>query len=278
MSAATQQLAGARRLSRLARPRPALVFVGVVVAVCLLGWLVAPHPVDLPSGRPLTGPSGAHLMGTDEGGRDIFSRVLLGARSTLLSVVAVIFGSLVIGGVVGTLAGLCGGVVDWACMRLTDLFLALPGPVLAIAIVAALGASLRNTLIAVAIVWWPLYARVVRGSVRQLVALPHVDAARMAGASGWRLAWRHVLPGVRSTLLVAASLDVGMLVLSLSLLSFLGLGSAPPAAELGAMAARGMPYLLQQWWVAVFPAAMLALMALAGNVAGDLLRDRGLER
>jgi peptide/nickel transport system permease protein len=265
---------GLRHAGRLSTPSPSLIFASVVFSICLFGWIFAPHPIDLPSGPPLAAPGAGHLFGTDEAGRDILSRVLYGARSTLLSALAVITVSLIFGSLVGTISGLAGGAVDWFCMRVTDLFLALPGPVLAIVIVAALGHSLLNTLIAVAIVWWPLYARVVRGSVRQLAVLPHVDAARMTGVSGWRLAWKHILPGVRSALLVAASLDIGVLVLTLSLLSFLGLGSAPPAAELGAMAARGIPYLQQQWWVSTFPAAMIALIALAGNLAGDLLRKR----
>jgi peptide/nickel transport system permease protein len=158
-------------------------------------------------------------------------------------------------------------------MRFTDLFLALPAAVLVIAVVAALGPSLRNTLLAVAIVWWPWYARIVRGEVRAQAVRSHVDAARLAGVGRTRLALRHLLPGAFPAVLVTASLDVGSLVLILAGLSFIGLGSPPPAPELGAMTARGMPYLFGHPWIALAPAIAVFLLAFAANLAGDGLRD-----
>jgi peptide/nickel transport system permease protein len=158
-------------------------------------------------------------------------------------------------------------------MRVTDAFLALPGPVLAIAVVAALGPSLWHTLIAVSVVWWPFYARIMRGEIRALAARPHVEAARLAGAGRLRIALRHLLPGALAPTMVTASLDVGNLVLTLAALSFLGLGAPAPAPELGAMSARGLPYLLQEWWVPVMPGVAVMVLALVANLAGDGLRD-----
>jgi peptide/nickel transport system permease protein len=168
---------------------------------------------------------------------------------------------------------MAGGVVDAALMRLTDLFLALPGPVLAIAVVVALGPSLPHTLLAVGVVWWPWYARVVRAEVRALMARPHVDAARLAGVKRSRLAMRHLLPGTVPAVLVTASLDVGNLVLTLAALSFIGLGAPPPAPELGAMVARGLPYLFGHPWVPLVPAVAVFVLAFAANLAGDGLRN-----
>ena len=160
-------------------------------------------------------------------GRDIFSRVLLGARASWFSALAVVGYGVAVGGLIGLTAGSVGGWVDGLLMRITDAFLALPGPVLAIAVVAALGPSLWHTLIAVSIVWWPFYARIVRGEIRALAARPHVEAARLGGAGRVRIALRHLLPGALAPTLVAASLDVGNLVLTLAALSFLGLGRLP---------------------------------------------------
>jgi peptide/nickel transport system permease protein len=179
----------------------------------------------------------------------------------------------VVGGLIGLVAGVLGGWVDDVLMRFTDLFLALPGPVLAIAIVAALGPSFFHTLLGVAIVWWPFYARIVRGEVRALASRPHVESARLAGAGVVRRALKHLLPGAVPAVVVTASLDVGNLVVTLASLSFLGLGAPAPAPELGAMAARGLQYLLQEWWVPVMPALAVFLLALVSNLAGDGFRD-----
>jgi peptide/nickel transport system permease protein len=158
-------------------------------------------------------------------------------------------------------------------MRFTDVFLALPGPVLAIAVVAALGPGFTHTLIAVAIVWWPFYARIVRGEVKALAARPHIEAARLSGVGRVRIAVRHLLPGAVPATVVTASLDVGNLVLTLAALSFLGLGAPAPAPELGAMSARGLGFLLTQWWIPVIPGIAVFVLALVANLAGDGLRD-----
>jgi peptide/nickel transport system permease protein len=245
----------------------------LVTLVVLLAPLLAPHSITVPTGMPFAPPSTHDWFGTDEVGRDIFSRVLLGARASWFAALAVVAIGVVVGGLIGLTAGSVGGWVDGLLMRVTDAFLALPGPVLAIAVVAALGPSLWHTLIAVSIVWWPFYARIVRGEIRALAVRPHVEAARLAGAGRVRIALRHLLPGAVAPTMVAASLDVGNLVLTLAALSFLGLGAPSPAPELGAMSARGLPYLLAEWWVPVIPGIAVMVLALIANLAGDGLRD-----
>jgi peptide/nickel transport system permease protein len=243
----------------------------VLVLVCVPPLLS--HGATELAGTPLAAPSGAHPFGLDEQGHEVLTRVVYGMRTSLLASLAVIASGVVIGGLIGLVAGMAGGIVDAALMRLTDLFLALPGPLLVLAVVAALGPSLTHTLIGLAVVWWPWYARVVRGQVRATMSRPHVEAARLANLGRVRIALRHVLPGSFSPVVVTASLDIGNVVLLLASLSFLGLGSPDTTPELGAMTARGLTYLFSAWWVAVIPAAGVFLLAFVGNFAGDAVRD-----
>jgi peptide/nickel transport system permease protein len=199
--------------------------------------------------------------------------VIGGIQTTWLSAVVVIASGVFIGGLIGLVAGAIGGSVDGALMRTTDLFLALPAPILAIAVVAALGPSLTHTLIALSILWWPYYARLTRAEIRALAARPHVDAARLARVGRLRLLRRHLLPGAVPLLVVAATLDVANLIIVLAGLSFLGLGAQPPTPELGAMTAQGLPYLLESWWIAVIPALAVFALCMIGNFAGDTVRD-----
>lgn len=249
-----------------------LIFVVTIIAIAVP--LLAPHDPLVPVGMPLQAP-GTHgfLLGSDSIGRDILSRVLYGVRSSWFAALVVVAVGLFIGGIVGLIAGATGGWVDSILMRITDGFLSLPAPVLAIAVVAALGPGFVHTLIAVSIVWWPFYARLVRGEVARLAARPHVEAAKLAGVSRFRLAGRHLLPGAVPNALVAASLDVGTLILTLAALSFLGLGQSAPAPELGADSARNLSYFLQQWWIPVMPGLGVLVLALIGNIAGDCLRN-----
>jgi peptide/nickel transport system permease protein len=249
-----------------------LVIVVTVIAVAVP--LLAPHDPLLPVGMPLQAPgNNGFLLGTDSIGRDIASRVLYGIRSSWFAALVVVAVGLFIGGLVGVIAGTAGGWVDSLLMRITDAFLSLPAPVLAIAVVAALGPGFVHTLFAVSIVWWPFYARLIRGEVARLAARPHVEAAKLAGVSPFRLAVRHLMPGAVPNALVAASLDLGTLILTLAALSFLGLGQAQPAPELGADSARNLSYFLQQWWVPVMPGLGVLVLALIGNIAGDCLRN-----
>jgi peptide/nickel transport system permease protein len=249
-----------------------LIFVVTLIAVAVP--LLAPHDPLLPVGMPLQAPGkDGFLLGSDSIGRDILSRVLYGVRSSWFAALVVVAVGLLFGGLVGLIAGATGGWVDSVLMRITDGFLSLPAPVLAIAVVAALGPGFVHTLIAVSIVWWPFYARLVRGEVARLAARPHVEAAKLAGVSRFRLARRHLLPGAVPNALVAASLDIGTLILTLAALSFLGLGQSAPAAELGADSARNLSYFLQQWWIPVMPGLGVLVLALIGNIAGDSLRN-----
>lgn len=244
----------------------------VLILVAITAPLIASNPT-VSVGQPFASPSMHHLLGTDDIGEDLFSRVVFGLRTSLVAAVVVIAFGVAIGGLVGLVAGTLGGWVDALLMRVTDVFLTLPGPILAIAIVAAMGPSLKHTVIAVAIVWWPWYARLVRNEVRALIVRPHIDAARLAGTRTPRLMARHVLPGTLPPVVVAASLDVQILVLTLAGLSFLGLGSPPPAPELGAMAARSSDYLVGHPLVPLAPGFALFLVAFAANLAGDGVRD-----
>jgi peptide/nickel transport system permease protein len=253
--------------------RFAIAMLVLVTFGALIIPVIAPYKPNLIATDAFRHPGVHFLMGSDEVGRDIFSRVLYGMRTSWFSALAVIASGVLVGGLIGLIAGTAGGWVDDVLMRLTDVFLALPGPILAIAVVAALGPSLTHTLLAVGIVWWPFYSRIVRGEVKALAARPHLEAARLAGVGRVRLAVRHLLPGAIPATMVTASLDVGNLILTLAGLSFLGLGAPAPAPELGAMSARGLTYLLQEWWVPVMPGLAVVFLALLSNLAGDGLRD-----
>ncbi|MGV0743049.1 ABC transporter permease [Mycolicibacterium sp. XJ870] len=277
--AGTWQRTGQRRLTAPSMPVGlwnwvAVASILIVTVVAVAVPVIAPHDPLVPAGVPLQAPgSSGFLLGSDSIGRDVLSRVLYGARASWFAALAVVAVGLLIGGLIGLIAGSVGGWVDALLMRITDAFLSLPAPVLAIAVVAALGPGFVHTLIAVSIVWWPFYARLVRGEVARLAARPHIEAAKLAGVGPLRLARRHLLPGALPNALVAASLDIGTLILTLAALSFLGLGQAAPAPELGADAARNLSYFLQQWWIPVMPGLGVMVLALVANIAGDGLRN-----
>ena len=262
------------RLSRLSViDRAGLAGVVALTLVALAVPWIAPHGPTSQVGVPFLGPGHGGLLGTDDLGRDLLSRVLYGMRTSWFSALGVVIVSVVLGGAIGLLAGVRGGRTDAVLMRLTDLALALPGPVLAIAVIVAIGPGLGHVLIAVLIVWWPYYARIVRGEARALVVRPHVDAARVIGLGTSRLALRHVMPGVLPPVLVAASVDLGALVLTLAGLSFIGLGAPPPAPELGAMSSDGLVYLFGHPMIPAAPAVAVAALAFFANLAGDGLRN-----
>lgn len=269
---ATAVLAARRRAGRSL----AWVSVGLLAALTVLAALARPlapdDPIQPVAGIQLPLGSAGHLLGTDAIGRDILSRTLYGLQTSWFSALAVVAAGLLLGGLVGLLAGVGGGWIDALLMRLTDLFLALPSTLVAIAIVAALGPGVVHTLLGIGIVWWPYYARIVRAEVRAIVARPHVEAARLAGVGRTRLVLRHVVPGVVPTAVVTGSLDIGNVVLLLSGLSFLGLGQPSPAAELGADTAANTQLLLSAWWVPVVPGLAVLLLSLVANLAGDGIR------
>jgi ABC-type dipeptide/oligopeptide/nickel transport system permease subunit len=260
---------------QIRRPGRLLLYGGgfCLLLIALVGPQLSPHDPMLPAGMPFLPPNMKHPFGTDSVGRDVLSRVLFGLRSTIGAAVVVIASGIIIGSLVGLISGMGGQLLDAVLMRVTDAFLALPGPLIAIAVVGTLGPSLNHTVIALVVVWWPLYARIIRGEVRAFLVRPAYESARMTGIGKTRLALRHLMPGIVPPIIIAASLDVGLLVLSLTGLSFLGLGSPPPAPELGAMSARELPYLLQHWWSPVMPAIAIFFLALISNLLGDDIRD-----
>ncbi len=252
----------------------AIVLLVLVTVLALIGPLLAKYPPNVPAGAPLSPPfHGGFLLGTDEVGRDILSRILVGLQASWLATIGIVLTIGVIGTVLGTIAGLRGGIVDSILMRVTDFFLALPGVVVAIVIVAAIGGSLFHAAMALVIVSWPYYARIVRAEVRGVAARPHVEAARLSGISRFRLAGRHVLPGVLPVVIVNMSMDLGGMTIAIAMLSFLGLGTPMPAPELGSMVANGLSYLLSYWWIPVMPALAVFVIAVIANFAGDGIRD-----
>jgi peptide/nickel transport system permease protein len=249
-----------------------IVGVLIVTLVALLAPWLTPFAPDLRVADPYLPPSGAHWFGTDEIGRDLLSRIILGIQYTWLPGLAVVVFSLVFGALIGLVSGAAGGWVDLIIQRAVDLFVVLPSTLIALAVAAALGPGLVNTMIAIAIFWWPLYARICRDEIRRLKARPHAEAARVAGVRGARLLLRYLLPGAIPALLVAATLDVAGVILTISLMSFLGLGQPTPAPELGAMTSRALDSLTVYWWLPILPAAVIFLVCLLANLAGDGLR------
>jgi peptide/nickel transport system permease protein len=264
-------------LRRLLRSRSAVVGGGVLVVIVLAALaapLISPFdPIKTNQRLSLEAPSLGHLMGTDRFGRDVFSRVVWGGQISLpIGLVAVGIGVL-FGVSVGLLAGYYGGWIDAISMRMVDLLLAFPGILLALAIIAILGGSLTNLMIAVGISAIPDYVRITRGTVLSLKDREFVLAARVIGCRGPTIMLRHILPNVAAPLIVLATLGMASAIITGSALSFLGLGIKPPAPEWGNMLAEGREFLQHAWWVAFFPGAAIMLTVLSINLLGDGLRD-----
>jgi peptide/nickel transport system permease protein len=249
-----------------------LVIAGVWIVVAIFAPLIAPHDPLAQTVTSFAHPGRHHLFGTDELGRDVFSRVLFGARLSIPLALLLVSLALVIGGTLGAVAGYFGGLLDTIVMRASDLVFAFPAIILAMVVTAALGPSVRNAVLALVIVSWPSYARVVRGLVRSIGETEYVASARLLGSSARRALLREVLPNVLGPVLVLATLDLGNAVLLLSGLSFLGLGAQPPTPEWGAGVAEGTQY-FQYWWIGTFPGLAIFTVVLAFNFLGDSLRD-----
>jgi peptide/nickel transport system permease protein len=251
-----------------------LVIISGLVLTAIFGrWLVPYDPLAVDLRATLLPPSSSHIFGTDDLGRDVFSRVISGSSISLRISITVVALALTLGTALGITAGFFGGVVSEALMRITDVFLAMPGLVFALFIAAALGPSLYNVVLALCVTWWPWYTRLVRGEVLLVREKQYVEAGRMVGASDLRLIFRHILPNCLSPIIVNASMDMGFVILSAASLGFLGLGAQPPTPEWGVMLSLGRTYLREAWWIATFPGLAILITVLGFNLLGDGLRD-----
>jgi peptide/nickel transport system permease protein len=266
------------RFMRAVRNNPVAV-VGLAIVVLFLilalfpGLFTDHDPVKISLRDKFLPPSSEHPFGTDSVGMDIFSRVVYGARTTLRVVVIVLMIAVSIGYVMGSAAGYFGGRVDDVLMRITDVFLAFPSLILAIAVNAALGRGLTQTMLAVGFSWWPSYARLIRGQILSVKNEEYVSAARSIGTPPLRILTRHVLLNCFDPVIVRVTLDVGFVALATAGLSFLGLGAEPPTPEWGRMVAEGRDYLLDQWWASTFPGLALFLLVVGFNLFGEVVRD-----
>jgi peptide/nickel transport system permease protein len=254
-----------------------LALVLLVLVVALLAPWIAPFPKDATGAMNLANkfrpPSATHLFGTDEVGGDIFSRVVIGTRLSLGVGISITLIAMLIGVPLGIIAGYAGGRVRTVIMRLTDLFLSVPGLVLALAMVAAIGPGIGNTIIALSLVWWPGYVRLVEAKALTLRNEPYIEAARVAGAGHLRILFGHVLPNCISPIVVKGSMDIGLAILAAASLGFIGLGARPPTPEWGAMIAIGRTEMPFVWWYALFPGIAIFVTVLGFNLFGDGLRD-----
>jgi peptide/nickel transport system permease protein len=246
----------------------------LIVLVAVAAPLIAPYPPNaIHPEMALQPPSLHHLFGTDQVGRDVFSRVVFGARVSPLVALLVLLFACAVGIPLGVLAGYFGGAGDEIIMRVTDIFLAFPSLLLALAFAAVLPPSLTSLTIAITITWWPWYARLVRGQAASVAGRPYVEACRALGIPSWRILLRHVLPNSVTPVIVQVSLDFGGVILTASALSFLGLGAQDPTPDWGLMVAEGQNYFTTQWWLVTFPGLAIMITALAFTLLGDGLRD-----
>jgi peptide/nickel transport system permease protein len=265
-----------RRLRSIATNPMAMVGLGIIVIwaiVAIFAKYIAPYdPIGQDIMKRLTPPSAGNIFGTDELGRDIFSRVVWGSRISLPVGLVVIAFAMTMGSLLGASAGFIGGAYDLVVMRLVDITLSFPSIVLALAIATVLGPSLLNALIAMILVWWPEYARVMRGQVLSVKNDEYVTAAIVVGAPGRRVLFGHILPNTFAPVLVKASLDAGNVILTIAALSFIGLGAVPPTPEWGAMVSAGR-YKFYEWWMTTFPGLAILTVVLGFNFFGDGVRD-----
>jgi peptide/nickel transport system permease protein len=250
-----------------------LIVLALVLIAAAAPWLAPASPTAPDLSLRLLPPSSEYWFGTDELGRDIFSRIIYGARLTLYVVVLVAVIAAPVGLLVGTLAGYFGGWVAAVLMRITDIFLAFPRLILALAFVAALGPGIENAIIAISITAWPPYARIARAETLSIRNADYISAVRLQGASSTRIIWRYIVPMCSSSVIVRVTLDMAGVILTAAGLGFLGLGAQPPMPEWGAMISAGRKFLLDQWWVATIPGIAIFIVSLGFNLLGDGLRD-----
>lgn len=246
-----------------------------ILIVALLGRHAAPlDPLKLNTPMRFKPPDISHWMGTDNLGRDMASRVITGTQLAVQSCLIILITAIVIGILVGLISGYYGGWVDEIFMRVSDVFIAFPGLVLALAIAAALGPNLTNAMIAIAAVWWPPYARLIRGQVLLLKEFDYINATRALGGSDLRVMFAHILPNLLIPLIIQITSDIGPALVTTSSLSFIGMGAQPPTPEWGSMVSFGRKYIFDYWWMSTFPGAAIFVTVLAFNGVGEILRKR----
>jgi len=253
-----------------------LSVVVLLFLIAVLAPLIVPYPrdtIETHIEERFQSPSTKHLFGTDELGRDVFSRILCGSRISLQVGVIAIGLALAIGVPLGVIAGYTGGVLDELIMRITDVFLSFPPLLLAMAISSLLGPNLTNAMIAIAIAWWPWYTRLLRSEAISVRERDYVQAAKAMGASPAKIVFKHVLPNCLTPIIVQSSMDFGSIILTSAALSFLGLGAQPPTPEWGLMVSTGRTFFLTNWWIVTFPGLAIFTAVLSFNLVGDGLRE-----
>lgn len=254
-----------------------LVLVALFLLLAAVGPWIVPYPEDARGAvhldRKLSPPSAAHWFGTDEVGNDVYTRVVLGARVSLQIGLVITLVGIAIGVPLGVVAGYVGGALGETIMRITDMFLSVPSLMLALAVVGALGPGILNAVIAISLVWWPGYVRLVQAKTLALMHEVYVEAARASGAGRARIVFVHLLPNTLSPIIVKGSMDMGTAILTAASLGFIGLGAQPPYPEWGAMISIGRNYLPVWWWYSAFPGLFIYLTVLGFNLLGDGLRD-----
>ena len=251
-----------------------LLIIVILVFTALFAPYIAPYdPVAANLANRLQPLSAEHWFGTDELGRDIFSRIVWGSRLTLYVIILVAIIAAPVGILVGTVAGYFGGIIDTVLMRITDIFLAFPKLILALAFVAALGPGIENAIIAIAITSWPPYARIARAETITIRNSDFIRAIRLQGAGPLRIITKHIMPLCLSSLIVRVTLDMAGIILTAAGLGFLGLGAQPPSPEWGAMTSAGRSFILDQWWLITMPGTAIFVVSLAFNLLGDGLRE-----
>ncbi len=253
------------------------IVIVLFILMAIFAYQVAPYPAE-GAGKTnvdntMLAPSSAHIFGADRLGRDMLSRVIMGARPALIVPIGVVFLAVLIGAPLGAIAGYKGGWIDEVIMRITDLFLAFPSLLLAMAITSALGRGLQNAAIALIVSWWPWYTRLVRGVTISLRQRYFVEAAKAVGVRDSVIILRHILPNTLSPILVQVTVDLGTVIIAMGGLAFLGLGTQPPYPDWGLMVSQGREFILKQWWISTFPGVAIFIVVLAFNLLGDTLRD-----
>lgn len=250
------------------------VLVGMVILIALFApYLTSYDPYEQDLGNALLPPGKEHLLGTDRYGRDMLSRVMVGAQSTIFSALLLVVVITVTGSMIGIICGYHGGKLDVFLMRLSDVFLAFPGMVFAIAVASVMSGGIFNAVVALACISWPKYARITRSQVMAIKNMPYIEAAKLSGSGTSKIIRKHILPNIAGAIVVTAVLDIGTMIMEIAGLSFLGLGATPPTAEWGSMMSNGRSMLQTSPWVILAPGTAIFLTVMIFNLAGDTMRD-----